>query len=257
MRPAAAAFVAAAAALLSSPVRAEGPSDWFDPFRGRDAYVVDDSAWVAREMGASEESEPLFRVRHLLLVFRTDDGEVRFWERRNLLLVRTERGRWAAEIAVRATRDDEVVDGPTPWARLATDGRVLETWADDAGDETEDPCTGLRHLVRGGGREAVFHAADRGTRTVREALRELRERVFTPAQVADLRLLERLAPEQPGFEVLLAQPRAAWGDMADGVEERDVFLFPDPAPPEGDVQEWGTLTWLPGSLSPMGLPEGL
>jgi len=136
----------------------------------------------------------------------------------------------------------------------------VETFLDEGGGGKGTPCSGDRQIVRVEGRELAYDLADIETRTVKGAIKELRERLLTARPLDELRLIDRLAPEQAAHEVRLAHARAAWAvlflDERVVPEDRNLVLVPDPEP-QDDLQTWRSLTWLPATLEPMGLPEGM
>jgi hypothetical protein len=251
--------------LVAGPALAGANDDWFAPFRGLEAFVVEDSSWLAKNP-AVPDGPALLEIRHVLLLFRIEGVEATLWPRRNLLLVEVPGGgRWVTELG-----EGDLVRGRAPedrpYTRLTNGRALVEAWivGEEREKETEKgvpvgegPCGGSRFVLRSGGREVDFFGADAATKSLRAELSDLRRFAFSDDERRELELLRRVRIPDADAPPRLLAPQVAWEMLGVPVsDEKTVVLVQDPDR-ETDFTHWHSDTWIPTPLSQTDLPEGL
>lgn len=248
---------------ISVTLRAADPQDYFENLRDK-AFVEFDQPYLARNKDVPPDAPPLFRARHLILRLKSyGEEERRWWPQRDLLLVEMPSGRrWVIE-STSPKFDFNHLDEETPSRRVSTDGGVVESfYAPDVeslrreGSADDDPCSGPRFRVRGGGHE-IFGISidDWRSRTVSVAIAEIRQATFSVEEVEELaRLLPMELPRIGGDLNSGLGLRLAWTLLftdrpMQSPEQRNILLVPDAAS-AGDLAPWRTLTYLPQDLPP-------
>ncbi len=269
---------ALALCLLPLGLSAEGPG-YFANLRDR-TYVEVDESFLVRERAAPPGAPPAFRLRHLVLRVKTGTGftEQRWWPIRSLFLVTMRADdRWVAEIDA-DTADAEHPSEPRSWVRLSggKNAAAFEVFStnDAAGGDgeraslaSESPCGGTRYRFLGGGVEIRdVSAEDVRSRTVAAVLGEIRDALYSPAEILDLVRLKELGVSPrvsgpPAMPNLASGAHLAWNYLlfdkpGPSRGEPSLVLVPDPAP-AGDLAPWRALTHIPQDLAPFQpLPEG-
>jgi hypothetical protein len=260
---------------VAAVMRAEEPPDYFANLRDK-TFVEVDQSYLVKEKPALPESPVLFRIRHLFLRVKTGtgDAERRWWPMRSLFLIEAASGnRFVAELTADIA-DQEHRDAAKAWSRLSGSSRGLavESWSTldpnesdssskgELGSVPDVACGGTRYRFIGGGLEiGGAYLPDFRSRTVSVALAEIRDAVFSAAEVRELDRLRSLEiPRLGGVSGTAANfqsgARLAWNFLfiekpAIPPDKQDLVLVPDPGQP-GDLASWRTLTYLPQDLPP-------